>query len=36
MKIEDLIETEEINPLTLKGFHKPIPAFNVLGLKANA
>ena len=35
-EVEDLIETEEIGPLTLKGFHKPIPAFSVLGLKTNA
>ena len=27
-EVEDLIETEEVGPLTLKGFHKPVPAFN--------
>jgi class 3 adenylate cyclase/putative methionine-R-sulfoxide reductase with GAF domain len=35
-EVEDLIETEEVGSLTLKGFHKSVPAFNVLGLKANA
>jgi len=35
-EVEDLIETEEIGSLTLKGFHKSVLAFNVLGLKANA
>ena len=34
-EVEDLIETEEVGSLTLKGFHKSVPAFNVLGLKAN-
>ena len=34
-EVEDLIETEEVGPLPLKGFHKPVPAFSVLGLKAN-
>ena len=33
---EDLIATEEVGPLVLKGFHKPVSAFSVLGLKANA
>jgi len=35
-EVEDLIETEEVGPVTLKGFHKPAPAFSVLGMKANA
>ncbi|TMA59209.1 MAG: GAF domain-containing protein [Deltaproteobacteria bacterium] len=35
-EVEDLIETEEVGPLVLKGFHKPVSAFSVLGLKANA
>jgi len=35
-EVEDLIETEEVGPLTLKGFHKPVPAFSVLRLKSNA
>jgi adenylate cyclase len=33
--IEDMVETEHIGELTLKGFHKAVPAFNVLGLKAS-
>jgi len=32
-EVEDLIETEEVGPLVLKGFAKPVPAFSVLGLK---
>jgi len=35
-EVEDLIETAEVGPLVLKGFHKPVSAFSVLGLKANA
>jgi class 3 adenylate cyclase len=35
-EVEDMIETEEVGPLALKGFHKPVPAFSVLGMKANA
>jgi class 3 adenylate cyclase/CheY-like chemotaxis protein len=31
--LEGLMNTEEVGPLTLKGFLKPVPAFNVLGLK---
>jgi adenylate cyclase len=31
--VEGLVETEHIGDLTLKGFHKPIPAFNILGSK---
>ena len=34
-EVEDTIETEEVGPLTLKGFHKPVPAFSVLGLKSS-
>ncbi len=34
-EIEDLIETEEVGPLILKGFQKPLPAFSVLGMKSN-
>jgi len=34
-EVEDMIETEEVGPLALKGFHKPVPAFSVLGLKNN-
>jgi class 3 adenylate cyclase len=35
-EVEDMIETEEVGSLTLKGFHKPVPAFNVVGMKSNA
>lgn len=31
--VEDLIEAESIGELVLKGFHKPVLAFDVLGLK---
>jgi len=30
---EDLVETEPLGPITLKGLAKPVPAFNVLRLK---
>ncbi len=32
--VEDLIEAEEVGPLALKGLLKPVPTFNVLGLRA--
>jgi hypothetical protein len=32
--VEDMVETEEVGTLTLKGLLKPVPTFNVLGLKA--
>ncbi len=32
-KIEDRAEFEAVEPLTLKGFHQAMPAFNILGLK---
>jgi len=32
-EVEDLIEGEEVGPLPLKGFAKPVPACNVLGLR---
>ena len=32
--VEDLVEAEELGGLTLKGFSKPVPAFNVARLKA--
>ena len=35
-EVEELIETEEVGPLTLKGFQNPIPAFSVVGMKAAA
>ncbi|MFZ1058087.1 MAG: response regulator [Candidatus Rokuibacteriota bacterium] len=34
--VEGLIDAEEVGPLTLKGFLKPVPAFNLLGLKPRA
>ena len=35
-EVEDLVETEEVGPLALKGLTKPIPAFDVLRLKSRA
>jgi DNA-binding response OmpR family regulator len=31
--VEELVTAEPVGELTLKGFHKPVPAFNVIGLK---
>ena len=31
--VEGLIELEEVGKLTLKGFLKPVSAFNVIGLR---
>ena len=31
--IEELAETEELGALELKGFHRPVPAFNIVRLK---
>ena len=31
--VEDLIESAEVEPVTLKGFHRPMPAVDVLKLK---
>jgi|CXWL01.1.fsa_nt_gi DNA-binding response OmpR family regulator len=33
-KIEERIEAEHIGVLTLKGIHRPVPAYNVLALRA--
>jgi len=33
--IEDMVEAEPIGELVLKGFHRPVPTFNVRGVKAN-
>ena len=33
---EDLIESEPVGPLNLKGFARPVPAFNVVALRARA
>ena len=32
--VEDLVEAEAVGELPLKGFTRPVPAFNVVGLKA--
>lgn len=32
-KIEDFVEADCVGELSLKGFHRPVPAFNVTGLK---
>jgi class 3 adenylate cyclase len=34
--VENLVDAEEVGPLVLKGFLKPVPTFKLLGLKANA
>jgi class 3 adenylate cyclase/CheY-like chemotaxis protein len=31
--VEELVAAEPVGELSLKGFHKPVPAFNVTGLK---
>jgi adenylate cyclase len=31
--VEELVEAEPTGELSLKGFHKPVPAFNVMRLK---
>ena len=31
--VEDLVAAEEIAPLALKGFGRPVPAYNVLTVK---
>jgi len=33
-KVEDLVETEPLGELTLKGFHRPVAAYNLLKLKS--
>jgi hypothetical protein len=33
-EVEEMAEAEPIGEFTLKGFLKPVPAFNVTGLKA--
>lgn len=33
--VEDLIDAEEVGTLALRGFLKPVPTFNVVGLKAS-
>jgi class 3 adenylate cyclase len=34
--VEELIDGEEVGALTLKGLLKPVPTFNVAGLKGSA
>jgi class 3 adenylate cyclase len=34
--VEHLVQTEAVGELTLKGFRRPVPAFNVIGLKGQA
>ena len=31
--VEELVEVEPVGELTLKGFHRPVTAHNILGLK---
>jgi len=33
-KVENLVEVESAGELTLKGFHRPVPAYNILRFKA--
>jgi class 3 adenylate cyclase len=35
-EVEDFIETEELGPLALKGFARPVPVFNLVRLKSPA
>jgi DNA-binding response OmpR family regulator len=32
-KVEELVEVESVGELTLKGFHRPLPTYNILRLK---
>ena len=34
--VEAMSETEALGALTLKGFHRPVPAFNIVALKDEA
>jgi len=34
--VEDMVEAEPVGELSLKGFHRPVPAFNVLRLREEA
>jgi class 3 adenylate cyclase len=31
--VESLVEAEPVGELTLKGFHRPVAAYNIVGLK---
>ncbi len=35
-EIEDDIEVQSVGEFRLKGFHRPVPAFNVLGIREHA
>ena len=35
-EVDDLVEVEAIGELDLKGFHRPVPALNLVGLKESA
>lgn len=35
VKVEDRIEAEDMGELTLKGFHRPVAVYNLLGLRAS-
>jgi class 3 adenylate cyclase len=32
-RVEDMAECEAVGELTLKGFHRPVPAYRVVGVK---
>ena len=34
-EVEDLAEVESVGDLSFKGFHKPIPTYQVLGVNAS-
>lgn len=36
LAVEEITELEELGAVTLKGFHAPVPAFNVVGLREPA
>jgi adenylate cyclase len=36
LAVEEIVEAEPLGELTLKGFHRPVPAHNVVGLKGGA
>ena len=31
--VRDMVEVDQVGPLTIKGFQRPITAYNVLGMK---
>jgi class 3 adenylate cyclase len=35
-EVEDLVEVERVGELSLKGFHRPVTAYNILRLKSDA